>query len=89
MNIADMSISGSGVVTGDMSALTDLAELHWPSELKRLQEMSRITGKEVVYDLTMFGEEWSPAYLHGHDDPVAWVHKRTGERRPGKDRPAI
>lgn len=81
------SMSGTGIVRGDLDAIVDLAKAHWPSELARLHEASLVTGREVVYDLTMFGEVWSPAYLHGHDEPVAWVNSRTKERRAGKDRP--
>lgn len=41
-------------------------------------------GGEVLYDISGFGLEWSPAYRHGSDDPVAWVSAITGERREGK-----
>jgi hypothetical protein len=89
MNLSGISFHGTGTIDADgMATLADMAEAHWPSELARLHEMSLVSGQEVIYDLTMFGEEWSPAYMHGQDDPVAWVNAATGERCPGKVRPA-
>ncbi|MEO9297580.1 hypothetical protein [Devosia alba] len=83
----DISISGSGTITGDWSELFEMAESHWSVELARLKEISMITGDEVIYDLTMFDEDWSPVYHHSSDDPVAWVNSKTGERVDGADHP--
>lgn len=81
------SISGIGTFTGDLSALREMQESLWATELARLKEMSLITGGEVVYNLAMFGLEWSPAFVHSSDLPVAWVNGITGERREGAQDP--
>jgi hypothetical protein len=63
------------------------AEADYPNEVKRFREMSRLSGLEVTYDLTMFDMDWSPIYWHASDAPVAWIHNKTGERRNGGEHP--
>ena len=56
------------------------------AELQRVLQASRLSGMEVVFDLIMFGDEWSPVFRHPGRDPIAWV---SGDRRhEGAERPA-
>lgn len=64
------------------------AEREWPALLSRILEQSRMSGLEVVYDLSRLDCEWSPAYRYGQDQPVAWIRTRTGERSDGPEPPA-
>ncbi|MDH0366740.1 hypothetical protein [Brucella anthropi] len=45
------------------------------------------SGMEVIYDLSVFDEEWFPVYFHTSDDPIAWVNPSTGERIEGRAHP--
>ncbi|NBB07867.1 hypothetical protein [Pseudomonas monteilii] len=83
-----IEFSGTGEANGAFfKSMQELAEAQWPAELKRMQSLSLITGGEILYDISGFGLEWSPAYRNGSDDPVAWVSAITGERREGKQSP--
>jgi hypothetical protein len=72
---------------GAIAAWQADADARWPATLARIQEQSRLSGLEVAYDLTMFGEKWSPIFNHDSDHPVAWSNNRTGERRDGATHP--
>jgi|GEM_PF-4773991 len=84
-----IDVSGTGEVDGGFfSSMRELAEAQWPAELKRMQKLSLISGMEIVYDLSGFDLEWSPAYRYDSGDhPVAWVNAKTGERREGRQSP--
>lgn len=87
-----MRIIGTGQVAPEsMEAITEFfrqAEEHTEAEVARAKELSRLSGMEVVYDLSMFDEPWSPVYRHNSSLPVAWVGA-TGERRAGPDHPEL
>lgn len=51
-------------------------------EMARIMEASRLSGMEVVHDLTNAGYDWSPVYRYGTEGPIAWVCA-TGERSEG------
>ncbi|RZA07941.1 MAG: hypothetical protein EOP02_36940 [Proteobacteria bacterium] len=56
---------------------------HEEREMARIQQTALMTGCEVVYDLSMFDLDWSPVFIAGPKEPIAWLHRLTGERRPG------
>ena len=72
---------------GFMETVRREAGQEWSKELARLKRLSLMAGTEVVFDLSMFELEWSPAFRHDGDEPVAWVNLRTGERRDGSTDP--
>lgn len=51
-------------------------------EMARIMETSRLSGMEVVHDITDAGYDWSPVYRYGTEGPIAWVCA-TGERSEG------
>lgn len=59
---------------------------HDKAEIARARDLSRLSGMEVVMDLSMFDLEWSPIYWHDRPDPMAWVNA-AGDRQPGPDYP--
>jgi hypothetical protein len=54
----------------------------------RIQEMSRLSGLPVEYDLSMFDLDWNPIYVYGTLEPIAWINNKTRERREGAEMPA-
>lgn len=82
-------IHGIGTIDpASFDTLRSISAEAWPAQLAHLQEMSLASGMEVIYDMSMFGEDWSPAFRHDSSDPVAWVCKPTGRRVEGSKRPA-
>lgn len=78
-------IPGSFSVTGEIDQVHAEGFAAWAregneAELQRLLEMSRLSGMEIVYDMAIFGDAWSPVYLHPSREPIAWVNA-SGERR--------
>lgn len=48
----------------------------------RALALSRLSGLDVMVDLTMFDLAWSPIYRAGAgEEPIAWVHNTTGVRQ--------
>ena len=82
------SFSFSGTMSDcNMQTLTELAAEQWLVEIARIRRQSLCSGMEVVYDLSMFDEEWHPVYFHTSDDPIAWLNPSTGERIEGAAHP--
>lgn len=71
----------------DWDALATMGQAHQTAEIDRMLELSRLSGLDVVYDLSMFDVPWYPVYRAGDRDPVAWVSADGTERREGKDAP--
>ena len=57
------------------------------NEIARGHAQSRLSGMEVVFDVTACGEEWSPVVWHQQKQPIGWVHL-DGRRSEGPTRPA-
>ena len=57
------------------------------SEIARGHAQSRLSGMEVVFDVTASGEEWSPVVWHQNEHPIGWVHL-DGRRSEGPTRPS-
>ena len=71
----------------DMQPLREIAAEQWVAEIARIRRHSLCSGVEVIYDLSVFDEEWFPVYFHTSDDPIAWVNPSTGERIEGRVHP--
>ena len=56
-------------------------------EIARGQAQSRLSGMEVVFDVTACGEEWSPVVWHQNQQPTGWIHL-DGRRSEGPIRPS-
>lgn len=54
--------------------------------MARIMSASLVSGMEVVYDLSAFGYDWSPVFLHPTEQPLAWV-AADGSRSEGPDYP--
>ena len=64
-------------------ALFDSLTADAPRDDERALALSRLTGLDVLVDLSMFDLAWSPIYrASAGDQPVAWVHNTTGFQRP-------
>lgn len=74
-------------VAAFVAELRQQAEAAWPATLARILEQSRLSGLEVVYDVSRAGFAWSPAYRHGSEQPTAWICAATGERHDGPNSP--
>ncbi len=56
-------------------------------EIARGHAQSRLSGMEVVFDVTACGEEWSPVVWHQQRQAIGWVHL-DGRRSEGPTRPS-
>ena len=56
------------------------------NEIARGKAQSRLSGMEVVFDVTACGEKWSPVVWHQQKEPIGWVHL-DGRRSEGPTRP--
>jgi hypothetical protein len=86
-----MNVTGRGKINeADLPAFREWVDAHQSAseaQVAKVIELTRITGKEAVYDMTMFDMAWSPVFMHPARDPVAWIKLETGERRAGADYP--
>lgn len=78
------TVSGTFTITSDPDAVQAFVEAFYAEpdpNIQRALEQSRLSGLEVVMHTGFDDLPWAPVWLSPHEQPVAWLHVGTGERR--------